>query len=287
MYGPSASRSSAPITGMFTAFVTRPPSSAASDLLGDDHARAVLRLVGGGGEVRRHDDIVELEQRTRVRLRREDVERGARDLAGLQRGDERVLVDELAAGGVDRGARRRASCANAAASIERARLRRERRVQREELRRRVDVVGRLDALDAELAEPLDGDERVERDDAHAETERAARDLLADAPEAEHAERLAGELDAAVLLALPAALLQRGVRLRDVARERDEQPDRVLGRRDDGRLGRVRDDDAAPRRRLDVDVVDSDARAADHLQAASHGSISSAVSFVAERTTIAS
>ena len=72
------------------------------DLLGDDHARAVLRLVGRGGEMRRDDDVVELEQRARVRLLREDVERGARDLAGLERSDERILVDELAARGVDR-----------------------------------------------------------------------------------------------------------------------------------------------------------------------------------------
>ena len=68
-----------------------------------------------------------------------------------------------------------------------------------------------------------------------------------------------------LRALPPALLERRVRLRDVPRERDEQADRVLRGRDDGRLGRVRDDDPAPRRRLDVDVVDADARAADHLQ----------------------
>ena len=40
---------------------------------------------------------------------------------------------------------------------------------------------------------------------------------------------------------------------------------MLGRGHDRRLGRVRDDDAAPRRRLDVDVVDPDTRAPDHLQ----------------------
>ena len=51
------------------------------DLLGDDHAGAVLRLVGGGGEVRRDDDLVELEQRAGVRLGGEDVERGAGELA--------------------------------------------------------------------------------------------------------------------------------------------------------------------------------------------------------------
>ena len=150
------------------------------------------------------------------------------------------------------------------------------------------VVERLDALDAELAEPL-ARRRTGRRRRRASPRPSARarDLLADPAEAEHAERLAGELDAAPARALPAALLERGVRLRDVARERDEQPDRVLGGGDDGRLGRVRDDDPAARRGVDVDVVDADAGAADHLQARRARSIRSAVSFVAERMTIAS
>jgi hypothetical protein len=62
------------------------------------------------------------------------------------------------------------------------------------------------------------------------------------------------------------LLQRGVRLRDVAHERDEQSNRVLGGRDDGRLGRIRDHDPAAGRGVHVDVVDPHAGAADHLQA---------------------
>ena len=139
-------------------------------------------------------------------------------------------------------------------------------MEREEVGDGVDLLRRLGALDAELAEAIGRDERVVGDDAHPEAERAARDLLADPAEAEHAERLAGELDARVRAPLPAALLERRVRLRDVARERDEQADRVLGGGDDRRLRRVRDDDPAPRRRLDVDVVDADARAADHLEA---------------------
>ena len=52
-------------------------------------------------------------------------------------------------------------------------------------------------VDAELAKPLLRDERVVRDDGHLEPARAARDLLADAPEAEDAERLALELEPAV------------------------------------------------------------------------------------------
>ena len=71
------------------------------DLLGDDHPGPVLRLVGRGGEVRRDDDLVELEQRAGVRLGGEDVERGAGELARADRLDERVLVDQRAARGVD------------------------------------------------------------------------------------------------------------------------------------------------------------------------------------------
>ena len=70
--------------------------------------------------------------------------------------------------------------------------------------RRVHVVGRLGALDAELAEALLGDVGVEGHHAHAEPERALGHQLADAAEAEHAERLVVQLDAAELGALPGA-----------------------------------------------------------------------------------
>src|SRR5205807_668799 len=54
-------------------------------------------------------------------------------------------------------------------------------------------------------------------------------------------------------------------LRDVAREREQQADRVLGGRDDRRLGSVGNHDASTRGRLDVDVVDAHPGAPDHLQ----------------------
>jgi hypothetical protein len=142
------------------------------------------------------------------------------------------------------------------------------------------------ALDAELAEALLRDERVVRDDAHLEPERAARDLLADAAEAEHAERLVRELEPAAARALPAALLQRRVRLRDVAREREQQADRVLGGRDDRRLGRVRDDDPA-RVAASTSTLSTPTPARPITRRRSPRSMSSAVSFVAERMTIAS
>ncbi len=193
----------------------------------------------------------------------EDVDRGGSDLAGVERVDQRVVVDQLAARGVhDPHAvlhlRDRRGVDHA------ARLGVRRQVQRQEIGALEHPVEGV-ALDAELLEALGGDERVVGEHAHLEADRAPRDLLADPAEAEHAERLLGELDAAPLRALPAALLERGMRLRNVACEGNEQADRVLGRRDDVRLGRVGDDDSATRRRVDVDVVDPHSRAADHLQ----------------------
>ena len=86
------------------------------------------------------------------------------------------------------------------------------------------------------------------------------------PKPRIAERLLVQLDARELRALPLAGGQRHVRLRDVAREREQQRHRVLGRGHDVRLGRVGDDDPALGRGLDVDVVDAHAGAADHAQA---------------------
>ena len=53
-----------------------------------------------------------------------------------------------------------------------------------------------------------------------------------------------------------------MRLRDVASLREQQRQRVLGRGQHVGLRRVHHHHAAPRRRLDVDVVEADAGAAD-------------------------
>ena len=72
------------------------------DRAGDRDAGLLLRLVGGGAEVRRGHDVVELEERAvGARLGREHVEPGRGDPALLERGVERDLVDDAAAGGVD------------------------------------------------------------------------------------------------------------------------------------------------------------------------------------------
>ena len=115
-----------------------------------------------------------------------------------------VLVDELAARRVDE--------THAVAHLREGvgpdrvpRVRRERKVQGHEVGVGVQLVRRLHVLGAELAEAILRDERVVRDDAHLQPERTPRDLLADAPEAEDAERLSGELDARRSATAPSAL----------------------------------------------------------------------------------
>ena len=104
-------------------------------------------------------DVVELEQRARVRLRVEDVERCGRDLAGAQRLEQGVLVEQLAAGGVDEAdavAHRREG-----RRVDRAaRLGGQRQMQGDEVGGGEHLVARLGPLDPELAEPLLRDERV-------------------------------------------------------------------------------------------------------------------------------
>src|SRR5205823_6412372 len=96
--------------------------------------------------------------------------------------------------------------------------------------------------------------------------RAVRDEMADAPEPDDPERLLVQLDARELRALPLAAGERHVRLREVAREREQQRHRVLGGGDDVRLGSVRDDDPTFGGRVDVEVLAQkiDARGADLL-----------------------
>ena len=120
--------------------------------------------------MRRDDDLREPEQRARVRLGLEDVERRACDLPRPDRLVERCLVDEPAARGVDDAdavlhLRERLGVDEAAGLVA------ERKVQRDDVGLRVDVRRGRGRLDAELAEAVDGDERVVGDDAHAEPER--------------------------------------------------------------------------------------------------------------------
>ena len=167
-------------------------------------------------------------------------------------GLERLEVDQLAAGAVDDPhpvlhLRDRFGIDPV------DRVGRLRQVDGHDVRLGVEVVGRLGALDAQLAEALRGDELVEGDHLHLERLGPLGDQLADPAEPDHAERLAVQLVAGESRPRPLAADQRGVRLGDVAAQGQSQRQGVLGGGHRVRLGGVDDHDARawwrrPRRR---------------------------------------
>ena len=103
------------------------------------------------------------------------------------------------------------------------------------------------------------------DDLHAERREPLRDEDADPAEPDDADGLLVELDAGVLRPLPLAVLQRGVRGRHVPGGGEHQRHRELGGRDDVGGRRVDHHHAGLGRGLDVDVVETDPGARDHLE----------------------
>ena len=84
--GLSRGASSAVIEGKLTAFEIAPRKQIVRHLLGDLQRDILLRLGGGGAEMRRAHDVGQAEQRAvRRRLLDEHVEGGARDLARFER----------------------------------------------------------------------------------------------------------------------------------------------------------------------------------------------------------
>ncbi len=235
-------------------------------LLGDDQAGPILSFRRRTREMRRHDDLLEPEQRPGIRLRLEHVERRARHLPRAQRIRQCGLVDQAASCGVH-DAYAFAHTLERISSEQPARPVVEREVQGDQIRLGVQLLRRRGGLDSQLPEAVERNVRVVGHDPHAQAERAAGYLPADPPEAHDPEGLPRELDTGEPLALPSSRGERGVCLGHVARNCEEQRDGVLGCRDDGRLGRVRDHDAPPGRRVHVDVVDPHPRSPDDLQAA--------------------
>ena len=287
--GSSTRRSSSGTNGRLSACATGQAAEGGHDLLGDDDAGAILRLVRRARQMRREQEVGGVAQR-RVggqRLLGEDVERGARELRPS------AAPSTSAASSISAPRAALTSSAPGRSSARRvrvdqpARRGRDRQVQADDVGLLQRGLDRLGLLGAELGDALGRHERVVGDGAHAQRARPRRDEPADAAEAEQRERLVGQLDAGEALALPGAVAQRALGDADVAREGQQQRERVLGRRDDVGLRGVADDDAGGRRRVDVDVVDADARAADHAQRWARMRSARRRRGVAERTTSAS
>ena len=243
------------------------PQQRVGDLVGDGERDGRLGLVGRRAQMGRHDHLLELEERVigRRRLLLEDIERGAGDAARLDRARQRQLVDEAAAGAVDE-ARARLEARQLGLAEEVPRVPGERRVDRDEVGPREELV-ELDAFHAQALGGLARQIRVVGDDLHAKAERAAGDLGADPAEAENAQHLAEELDALEPALLPSPGLECEIGGGQAAGHRQEKPQGVLGDRGGVPARGVHDDHAALGRGIHVDRVDAGARPADDLQPA--------------------
>ena len=190
----------------------------------------------------------------------ENVEGRAGDMAAVERLAQRCFIHEAAARAID-DAHAFSRLGEAFRRQNVAGLRGQRRVQRDELRARQQFV-EFHLLDAERHRALGGEEGVEGDDAHLQSQGARGDNRADIAAADDAESLAGDLHAHEAAFFPFARLRRGVGGGNVARQREHQRYGVLGRRDRIAEGRVHHDDAARGRGGNVDIVDADAGASD-------------------------
>jgi hypothetical protein len=106
----------------------------------------------------------------------------------------------------------------------------ERQVQGEEVGLRHHVV-ELGVLDAGGRAGPGRDQRIVGQHLHAQADRALGHLAADVAEAQHAQGLAGDLDAGELLLLPLALLHAGGGLGDLAGQGEHEGDGQLARGD--------------------------------------------------------
>ena len=212
----------------------------------------------------RRDEVWMAEQRVgRRRLLDEDIEGRARNMTAVERRAQCSLVDKAAAGAID-DANARLGLRQIFRREDVARLRRQGRVEGDEIGARQEIV-EFELFDAELLGALCAQERIEGDDPHLQSERARGDDRADIPATNDAERLAGQLDAHEAVLFPLARLGRDVGARDLPSEREHQCDRMLGGGDRIAERRVHHDHAASGGGRNVDVVDADARAADDFQ----------------------
>ena len=200
--------------------------------------------VGRGGDVRGEQDP-RIAPQARVggvvELAEVDVERGATELPRRKRGDQRLLVHDLAARDVDEHRsvlhRRERIAADQVLG-----LRRPLAADRDEVALREQVVQPARAPDLAEAVTRRSGTPPRADDPHAERRAEPADLAPDAARPDHADRLAGELDGRVV-------------------RRPEPPLGALGLRDVKPLREVQD--AGDRVLRDRQVVGAAARRGDH------------------------
>ena len=188
------------------------------------------------------------------RLVRQHVERGASEVAGLERGPEGFVVDEVTARAVDEeGAGLHASDRGRVQDAPRRAV--ERSVERHDVSAG-EQIAEHDRLDALGPDVLVGHERVADDHVHTERARPPRDGAADAPEADHAEAGTGDPPRTAVEDVPASGPDVAIELGHAAQQTDHHGDGVLGHLLGAVAGDVRAPDAGIRERLHVEVVEA-------------------------------
>src|SRR5882672_2148848 len=249
--------------------VGRPlPGERRGEVLRRERGHGRARGARGAADVRHQRDIVEVEKSgVEPRLALEHVEAGRCDALFLERRDQRRVVDDPAAGGVDqdRGRLHQRELLRADQVVARGGIRHveayEIRLPQELLQARVlRACGALDLARKPAA--------VVVQHPHREAFRALRDRLADAPHADDAEGRMVDVDAeklVVLPALPVPRAQPALGLGDApGRGHEQYPGGVRGGlvQHAGGIGR---DDASLAARREVDVVVADRDVAHGLE----------------------
>ena len=142
-------------------------------------------------------------------------------------------------------------------------------MQRDEVRAGEEFV-ELDFFDAKVSGALLRQEWIEGHDMHFEANAARGDDGANIAAADHAERLAGDLNAHEAVLLPLARLGREVRLGQVAGDGEHHGDGVFSGGDGIAERRVHHNNALARGSWNVHIVNANAGAADHFEICGSG-----------------
>jgi hypothetical protein len=185
------------------------------------------------------------------------------DVAGVEPRLQRRLVDQPAACAVD-DAHALLRLGQVLRRQDVAGLVSQWRVQRDEIGTGQQLI-ELDLLDAEFDAALGREEGIIGDHLHLQAARPLGDDRADIARPDQPQRLGRELHAHEAVLLPLARLGGRVGLGQLAGKREHQRDGVLGGGDGIAERRVHHHHTLRGRGRNINIVDADAGAADHLQ----------------------
>ena len=254
------SRKARHVEGIFDAAIDQ----IVGHLFGDLNRDIDLSLAGRCTEMRCADQVWSAEQGIFLcRFFCKNVQRSASDMTRFQRILQGRLVDQAAACTVDDpdagfGFRKRFRRQDVACLVG------ERRVHGDKVGAGEQIVQR-DFFDTHFNRTLLGQEGVIGDNLHPQAYGALGDNGADIAGTDESQRLAGQFDAHELRLFPFAGLGGGIGRGKLTGQGEHQGNRMFGRGDAVAEWRVHDHDALGGSSRDIDIVDSDTGAADHLE----------------------